>query len=70
MRSALFYLPVWVFSLGALWIGASHSGQPSSILYVGLGGLGVSVANALMLQHRRISELERKLGVATNLRDL
>jgi hypothetical protein len=30
-------------------------------VYVGLGGLGVSIANVLMLQHRRIAELERKL---------
>ncbi len=61
MRSALLYLPVWLFSLAALWLGVRDSGRPSSVLYVGLGVLGVTVANALMLQHRRISELERRL---------
>ncbi len=46
MRSALFYLPIWIFSLGALWIGASHPAHPTANLYVGLGSLGVCVANA------------------------
>lgn len=61
MRSALFYVPIWVFALGALWIGASHPSHANSNLYVGLGGMGIVIVNALMLQHRRISELERKL---------
>lgn len=63
MRSALFYLPVWLFSLSALVLGVRDIGRPTSVLYVGLGVLGVTVANALMMQHRRISELERRLDV-------
>ena len=64
MRSALFYIPVWIFSLGALCLGAARGARELSAVYVGLGGLGISVANALMLQHRRISELERKAAPA------
>jgi hypothetical protein len=63
MRSALFYLPVWVFSLSALWLGVRDTARSSSVLYVGIGALGVTVANALMIQHRRISELERRLDL-------
>jgi len=62
MRSAVFVVPVWIFSLAALWMGASRGGSDIATLYVGLGVLGVCVANVLMLQHRRIAELERKLG--------
>lgn len=61
MRSAFFVVPVWVFALGALWLGTSRSGSDIGTLYVGLGALGVCIANVLMLQHRRIAALERKL---------
>jgi hypothetical protein len=61
MRSAIFVVPVWVFALGALWLGVAQSGRDLGNLYVGLGGLGVCIANVLMLQHRRIRELERKV---------
>ncbi len=61
MRSAIFVLPVWVFALAALWVGVARSGGDIGTLYVGLGALGVCVANALMLQHRRMAELERRL---------
>ena len=61
MRSAFFVVPVWVFALGALWLGTSRSGSDIGTLYVGLGALGVCIANVLMLQHRRIAALERTL---------
>lgn len=61
MRSAFFVVPVWVFALGALWLGTSRSGGDIGTLYVGLGALGVCIANVLMLQHRRIAALERKI---------
>lgn len=63
MRSALLYLPVWLVSFSALWLGVRDGGRSSSVLYVGLGVLGVTVANGLMIQHRRISELERRLDL-------
>ena len=63
MRSAIFVVPVWVFALVALWLGISRNGGDIGTLYVGLGALGVCVANVLMLQHRRIAELERRLSV-------
>lgn len=62
MHPYLSLIPVWVFSLAALWLGAVHSNQQTAIVYVGLGALGVSVANALMFQHRRIAELESRLA--------
>jgi hypothetical protein len=61
MRSAIFVLPVWIFALGALWLGVSRSGSDVGTLYVGLGAMGVSVANVLMLLHRRLAQLERQL---------
>ena len=61
MRSVFFVFPVWVFALAAIWVGVWRIGSDLGTLYVGLGGLGVSIANVLMLQHRRIAELERKL---------
>jgi hypothetical protein len=64
MRSAIFVVPVWVFALAALWLGISRNGSDMGTLYVGLGVLGVSIANVLMLQHRRIAELERRLSVS------
>jgi hypothetical protein len=67
MRSAIFVGPVWIFALGALWLGVSRSGTDMGTLYVGLGGLGVCIANVLMLQHRRISELERRLESMSNV---
>lgn len=63
MRSAIFVLPVWVFALGALWLGISRSGSDIGTLYAGLGALGVCIANVLVLQHRRIAELERRLSM-------
>ena len=66
MRSAIFVFPVWVFSLAALWVGVSRGGTDFGTLYVGLGGLGVCIANVLMLQHRRIAELERRLASLSN----
>jgi len=63
MRSAWFYVPIWVFALGALWIGSAHPNPLNANLYVGLGGMGIMIANAFMLQHKRISELERRLGL-------
>ena len=62
MQPYLFLIPVWFFSLAALGLGAAYSGQPSAVLYIGLGVLGVTVANALMSQHRRIAELEKRLA--------
>jgi hypothetical protein len=62
MRSAIFVLPVWVFALGALWLGAARNGSDIGTLYFGLGGLGICIANVLMLQHRRIAELERHIA--------
>jgi hypothetical protein len=53
MRSVIFVVPVWIFALGALWAGVARSGSDVGTLYVGLGGLGVCIANVLMLQHRR-----------------
>jgi hypothetical protein len=66
MRSAIFVAPVWIFALGAIWLGASRSGSDIGTVYVGLGGLGVCIANVLVLQHRRLSELERHLESLTN----
>ncbi len=63
MRSFLVYLPVWTFSLGALWIGAAHAYQPTSNLYVGLGGLGVCIASALMAHNKCLRDLENRLKV-------
>jgi hypothetical protein len=65
MRSSLFLIPVWLFSLAALWLGVTGGSRESAILYVGLGCLGITVANALVIQHRRIRELERRLDVGT-----
>jgi hypothetical protein len=65
MRSAVFVIPVWIFALGALWIGVLRNGSDLGTLYVGLGALGVCIANVLMIQHRRISDLERRLGSET-----
>lgn len=62
MKSYLFYLPVWLISFGALGVGVAHGGGLAGTLYVGLGVLGVSTINALMFQHRRIAELERRLA--------
>ena len=62
MRSALFVVPVWLFALAALGVGVSRGGTDIGTLYVGLGVLGVCIANVLMLQHRRIAELERRLA--------
>lgn len=67
MRSVVFVVPVWVLALGALWVGASRSGSDLGSLYVGLGALGVCVANVLMLQHRRIAALERRLGAVAGI---
>lgn len=64
MRSAIFVVPVWIFALGALWVGVSRGGGDIGTLYVGLGALGVCIANVLMLQHRRIAALERRVGSA------
>jgi hypothetical protein len=61
MRSAIFVVPVWIFALGAVWVGISRNGSDIGTLYVGLGALGICIANVLMLQHRRIAELERRL---------
>jgi len=65
MRSSLFLIPVWLFSLAALWLGVTGANRESAVLYVGLGCLGITVANALVIQHRRIRELERRLGIGT-----
>ena len=65
MRSAIFVVPVWLFALGALWVGTSRSGSDIGTLYVGLGALGVCIANVLMLLHRRIAALERRLESVT-----
>jgi hypothetical protein len=62
MRSAMFVVPVWIFALSSLWLGVSRGGSDIGTLYVGLGALGVCIANVLMLQHRRITELERRLA--------
>jgi len=61
MRSLIFQLPVWVFSIGALVIGVTSRNQQFSILYVGLGVLGVSIGNVLTEQRRRLVELEKRL---------
>lgn len=62
MQPYLFLIPVWFFSLAALGLGVAYGGgQPSAALYIGLGVLGVTIANALMSHHRRIAELEKKL---------
>jgi hypothetical protein len=61
MRSLIFLAPVWFFALAALCIGVWRGGDIFGSFYVGLGVLGVCVANALMSQHRRIAELERGL---------
>ena len=61
MRSAMFLVPVWFFALAALSVGVWRSGDVFGTLYIGLGVLGVCIANALMAQHRRIAELERAL---------
>ena len=66
MRSAVFVVPVWIFALGALWVGATRSGSDFGSLYFGLAALGISVANVLMLLHRRIAELERRLDPPSN----
>lgn len=70
MRSAVFVVPVWIFALGSIWLGASRSGSDIGSLYVGIGGLGVCIANVLMIQHRRISELERELKSLANAQQL
>ena len=62
MRSAIFVVPVWIVALAGLWAGVSRGASDLGTLYVGLGVLGVCIANVLMLQHRRIAELERRLG--------
>jgi hypothetical protein len=54
-------VPVWISALGALWAGASRSSSDTGTLYVNLGVLGISIASVLMLQHRRIAALERRL---------
>lgn len=64
MRSAIFIIPVWIFALGALGVGVARSGSDLGTLYVGLGALGVCIANVLMLLHRRIAALERLLDAA------
>lgn len=61
MRSAIVVAPVWLFALGALWVGVSRGGTDIGTLDVGLGVLGICVANVLMFQHRRIAALERLL---------
>ncbi len=63
MRSLMFLAPVWFFALAALGVGMWRGGDGFGALYVGLGVLGVCIANALMAQHRRIGELERGLEV-------
>jgi hypothetical protein len=61
MRSLIFQLPVWVFSMSALVIGVTSRNQQFAIVYVGLGLLGVSIGNVLTEQRRRIVELEKRL---------
>lgn len=41
MRNTI--VPVFVFALGALWLGVSRSGRDIGTLYEGLAGLGVSI---------------------------
>jgi hypothetical protein len=60
MKSALWVIPVWVFAFGAIWL--SGSDPQNAKMYAGIGGLAIAVANALMIQHRRIAELERSLA--------
>ena len=62
MRSAIFVVPVWIFALGAIWLGMSRGGGDIGTLYVGLGAMGVCIENVLMLQHRHIAELERRVA--------
>ena len=66
MRSAFFLLPVWFFAFAALGVGVWRAGDTFGTLYVGLGVLGVCVANVLMVHHRRIAELERGLELLRN----
>lgn len=68
MRSAIFIGPVWILALISLWLGISRSGSDVGALYVGLGGVGVCIANVLMLQHRRIADLERRLSLLSDAR--
>ena len=61
MCSAIVLAPVWFFALAALSIGVWRRAEMFGTLYVGLGVLGVCIANVLMVQHRRLRELERQL---------
>lgn len=63
MRSAIFVVPVWFLAFAALWAGISRNGSEIGTAYVGLGILGICVANVFMIQHRRIAELERSLSL-------
>jgi hypothetical protein len=60
MRGIWFFLPVWLFSIGALLAGAFlHQGGDLSAVYTGICTLGVTVANALMFLNRRVRDIER-----------
>jgi hypothetical protein len=60
MRSAVILIAVWFFALAALSVGVWRGADPFGTLYVGLGVLGICVANVLMVQHRRLARLEHE----------
>ena len=69
MRSVLYIIPVWLLSFGALWIG-THPHNDTSHFLIGIGTLGILVANALMAHNKclrdlenRLKELERKFDI-------
>lgn len=60
MRSVLFIIPVWLFSFAAIWFG-THPNNDNAHLYMGIGALGIFVANALMVQNKNLRELEQSI---------
>ena len=61
MRSLIFQLPVWVFSMGSLVIGVTSRNQQFSVLYVRLGVLGISIGNVRQNSEGELAELEKRL---------
>ena len=60
MRSVLFIIPVWLLSFAAISFG-THPSNGAAHLYMGIGALGIVVANALMVHNKCLKELEKNI---------